>query len=117
MVLARRLRAERGQASVELLGAVPAVLLVAALAWQLALAGQSAWLCAQAARAAARARVVGADAKGAARSALPESMRRGLKVEERSGGAVRVELRVPLLVRSWQGPLAVAATARLGDGG
>jgi pilus assembly protein CpaE len=117
MELARLTRTERGQASVELLGAVPAVLLVAALAWQLALAGQSAWLCAQAARAAARARVVGSDARRAARSVLPDSMRRGLDVEERSDGAVRVQLHVPILVRSWTGPLAIAATARLGDGG
>ncbi|MEA2451138.1 MAG: hypothetical protein QOG63_3070 [Thermoleophilaceae bacterium] len=116
MDLARLTRAERGQASVELLGAVPAVLLLAAVAWQLALAGQSAWLCAQAARAGARARVVGSDARGAARSALPSSLRRGLKVEERSDGAVRVEVRVPILVRAWQGPVAIAATARLGDG-
>ena len=35
---------ERGQASVELLGALPAVLLVALAAWQLVLAGQAAWL-------------------------------------------------------------------------
>src|SRR5215212_10422682 len=92
---------ERGQASVELLGAMPAVLLVAALLWELALTGQAAWLCAGAARAGARARVVGRDARAAARSALPASMRHGMEVEERSGGAVRVRLAVPLLVRSW----------------
>jgi hypothetical protein len=117
MVLAHRFGAERGQASVELLGALPAVLLVAAFAWQLTLAGQSAWLCAQAARAGARARVVGADARAAARSALPVSMRRGVEVDERADGGVRVQLHVPILLRAWQGPLAIAATARLGDGG
>jgi pilus assembly protein CpaE len=114
---ARRPRGERGQASVELLGTLPAVLLIAALAWQLALAGHSAWLCAQAARAAARARLVGADTKAAARSALPESLRRGMEVDRLADDAVRVRLRVPILVRSWQGPVAIAATARLGDGG
>jgi hypothetical protein len=108
---------ERGQASVELLGTLPAVLLVAALVWELALTGQSAWLCANAARAGARAAVVGRDATAAARSALPQSLRRGMTVEKRSGGAVRVRLRVPLLVRQWQGPVRIAATARLGDGG
>jgi hypothetical protein len=108
---------DRGQSSVELLAAVPAVLLVAALVWELALAGHSAWLCANAARVGARAAVVGGDAKAAARSALPESLRRGLVVDEREGGAVRVRLRVPLLVRQWQGPVRIAATARLGDGG
>jgi hypothetical protein len=60
---------------------------------------------------------VGGDAEDAARSALPRSLRRGLTVDEREGGAVRVRLRVPLLVRQWQGPVRIAATARLGDGG
>ena len=114
MVLARE---ERGQASVELLGTVPAVLLVAALVWQLALAGHSAWLCANAARAGARAELVGRDGTAAAKSALPRSLRSGLKVDLTAGGAVRARLRVPLLLRRWRGPVTVAATSRLGDGG
>jgi hypothetical protein len=93
------------------------VLLVAALVWELALAGHTAWLCANAARAGARAAVVGRDSASAARSALPRSLRRGMTVDEREGGAVRVRLRVPLLVQQWQGPIRIAATARLGDGG
>src|SRR5256885_11495518 len=93
---------ERGQASVELLAALPAVLLVGALVWELALAGQAAWLCANAARAGARARVVGRDARAAARSAVPASLRRGMKVERRSGGAVHVRLNVPLPVPGWE---------------
>src|SRR3954471_5932056 len=103
---------ERGQASVELLGTVPAVLLVAALVWQLALAGQAVWLCANAARAAARAQAVGRSPRVAARSALPGSLARGMRVDDR-GGAVRVRLQVPLLLRSWHSPLTVAATAHL----
>jgi hypothetical protein len=102
---------------VELLGAMPAVLLVAALVWQLALAGQAAWLCANAARAAARAEAVGRNGTAAARSALPRSLERGLRVESASGGAVRVRMRIPLLVRDWQSPLTVAATAQLAEGG
>jgi hypothetical protein len=116
MELARPAR-ERGQASVELLGTVPAVLLVAALVWELALVGQSAWLCANAARSAARAKVVGRDAAAAARSAVPASLRRGMAVEDRGGGRVRVRLHVPLLARSWHAPVRIAATAGLGDGG
>jgi hypothetical protein len=108
---------ELGQASAELLGVVPAVLLVAALVWQLALAGQAAWLCANAARAAARAEAVGRDGPDAARSALPRSLEHGLKVEPAADGAVRVRLRVPLLVRAWESPISVAATARLAEGG
>src|SRR4051812_49448096 len=91
---------EAGQASVELLGVLPAVLLVAALVWQLALAGQAAWLCANAARAAARAEAVGRDGPSAARSALPRSLERGLKVESAADGAVRVRLRIPLVVNA-----------------
>jgi hypothetical protein len=108
---------ERGQASVELLGTLPAVLLVAALAWELALAGHTAWLCANAARAGARAELVGLDATAAARHALPRSLRRGMTVELRPGGAVRVRLSVPVLVTQWQGPVRIAATTRLGDAG
>jgi hypothetical protein len=96
---------------------VPAVLLVAVLVWQLALAGQAAWLCANAARAAARAEAVGRDGAVAARSALPRSFERGLRVEAARGGAVRVRMRIPLLLRAWQSPLTVAATARLAQGG
>ena len=107
---------ERGQASVELLGTVPAVLLVAALVWQLALAGQAAWLCANAARAAARAQAVGRPPRVAARAALPESLERGMRVDDR-GDAVRVRLQIPLLLRAWHSPLTVAATAHLASPG
>jgi len=68
---------ERGQASVELVAALPLVLVAGALAWQLALAGHALWLCAHAARAAARADSVGRSARAAARSALPGSLERG----------------------------------------
>jgi hypothetical protein len=109
--------AESGQASAELLGALPALLLVGAIVWQLALAGQAAWLCANAARAAARAEAVGRDGKAAARSALPRSLRRGMSVKSADGGAVRVRLRVPMIVPAWRSPVSVAATARLAGGG
>jgi hypothetical protein len=112
----RRVGDHSGQASVELLGSVPALLLVAALVWQLALAGQAAWLCANAARAAARAEAVGRSGRAAARSALPRSLERGMRVE-RPGGAVRVSLHIPLLLHAWHSPLTVAATAHLASGG
>src|SRR5438270_9963368 len=90
-----RFGGQLGQASVELLGVVPAVLLIALLGWQLAVAGWSAWLCAGAARAAARAVAVGRDGRAAARSALPAALHRGLRVDRPGGGAVRVRLRMP----------------------
>ena len=105
---------ERAQASAELLGTVPAVLLVAALVWQLVLAGQTAWLCAHAARAAARAEAVGRDGPAAARSALPRSLERGVEVERRRSGGVRVRVRVPLLLRRWRSPVSIGASTSLG---
>jgi hypothetical protein len=110
-------RAERGQASVELLAAVPAVLLVGAVVWQLVLAGHTAWSCANAARVAARAAAVDRDVRAAARSALPRTLERGMSVRRESGGRVRVRLRVPLLLRGWQTPIRVAASASLVDAG
>jgi hypothetical protein len=110
----RTTRADSGQASVELVAALPLVLLAGLVAWQLALAGQTAWLTAHAARAAARAAAVGRSPTAAARSALPRSMERGLSVERRRAGGVRVAVRVPLLLRSWRSPMSVSATASLG---
>jgi hypothetical protein len=105
---------ERGQASVELLGAVPAALLAALVGWQLVLAGHTLWLTAQAARTAARAEAVGRSPTGAARSALPRSLERGLDVSRRHGGGVTVHVRVPLVVRRWHGPVSVAASSSFG---
>ena len=95
---------------------LPLVLLAAAVAWQLLLTGHTLWLCAHAARAAARAEVVGRSAERAARSALPRSLERDLSVERLDGGAIRVRIRVPLLSRAWRTPVHVAATSSLGSG-
>jgi hypothetical protein len=108
------LRSERGQASVELVAALPFVLVVGLVAWQLALAGHTMWLCAHAARAGARAAAVERDAATAARSALPRSLERGLRVESREAGGVRVELPLPVLLHRWHAPVKVAASASFG---
>jgi pilus assembly protein CpaE len=113
----RLLRSELGQASVELVAVVPFVLLCAAVAWQLALAGQTAWLCANAARVAARAEAVGRDARAAAQSALPAPLRHGLQVSPVANGAVRVRVRMPFLLKSWATPIVVSASAGLPKGG
>ncbi|MEA2456993.1 MAG: hypothetical protein QOI45_3255 [Thermoleophilaceae bacterium] len=105
---------ERGQASVELVGALPVVLLVGAVVWQLALAGHTAWLTANAARAGARADAVGRDATSAARSALPRSLERGLELERLPEGGVRVSVRVPLMLHGWGTPVRVEAASSLG---
>ena len=94
---------------------VPLVLLAAAVAWQLALTGHTLWLAAGAARAAARAELVGESPERAARSALPRSLERDLAVKRVAGGGVRVSLRLPLLLGTWRSPIEVAATSSLGQ--
>lgn len=113
----RLLRSELGQASAEFVAVVPFVLLCAAVAWQLALAGQTAWLCANAARVAARAEAVGRDGRAAARSALPAELRPGLAVSRVHGGAMRVSVRMPFLLKAWTTPIPVTASAGLPKGG
>jgi type IV secretory pathway TrbD component len=103
---------ERGQASVELLGVLPAALLVVLLAWQLALAGHATWLAGSSARVAARAAAVGRDPTVAARSAVPEHLRRHLRVR-RSGDRVLVSLRPPLVLWRWSTPFAVGGSAAM----
>jgi hypothetical protein len=111
-----RADSESGQAAVETVAMVPLVLLAAAVAWQLVLTGHTLWLSAHAARAAARAELVGRSPERAARSALPRSLERGLSVERVDGGGVRVKLRLPLLLRAWRSPIEVAAVSSLGGG-
>src|SRR5437763_207052 len=108
-----RVRSQTGQASVEFVAVLPLVLVVGLVLWQLALAAQTAWLCANAARVAARAGAVGRDGAEAARSALPAGLRRGLRVEHEDGGQIHVHVPVPILVRSWRAPVSVGAAARL----
>jgi len=106
---------EGGTASVELVAAVPFLLLAVLVAVQIALAGQALWSASVAARAGARAALVGGDAAAAARRALPPSLRRGSEVE----GADQVSVRVPV-PRLLPGlpPLTVRVRAGLepGDG-
>jgi hypothetical protein len=89
---------EEGTASVELVAVVPFLLLGVLVAAQIALAGQALWSAGVAARAGARAALVGEGAVAAARSALPPSLREGAKVKEGDGVSVRVE--VPRLLPS-----------------
>jgi pilus assembly protein CpaE len=109
---AQRTEPERGQASVELLGVLPAVLLVALAAWQLVLAGQVSWLAGNAARVGARAAAVGGDRDAAARSALPAHLRRGLRVSSRDG-VVTVRVRLPIVMREWGSPVRISGSAAL----
>ena len=94
---------------------VPLVLLAAAVAWQLVLTGHALWLAAGAARAGARAELVGESPARAARSALPRSLERGMSVKRVDAGGVRVEVRLPLIVRSLRSPIEIAAASSLGE--
>jgi hypothetical protein len=91
----------RGQASVELLGAVPAVLLVALVIFQLLALGYSSVLAGSAAEAGALALATGGDARAGVREALPGWSRAGARVSVRRGRVV-VRLRPP-------SPLAVVS--------
>ncbi len=106
-------RREGGTASVELIAVVPFLLLAVLVAAQLALAGQALWSAGVAARAGARAALVGGDPKAAARRALPPSMRVGAEVSD--SDAVMVRVRIPRLLPAMP-RLAVSAEARLGGG-
>jgi hypothetical protein len=98
--LSRRPRAgsERGQAAVELVAILPVIVAIVALAWQAVIAGQAVWEARVAARAAARAHAVGADAAAAARAHLPQRLENDLRVHTTDDGDVRVTVRVPTIL-------------------
>jgi hypothetical protein len=87
---------EQGQASVELVALLPILFAVLLASWQGVLAGQAWWLVAGAARAGARADLVGADPLVAARRELPGGLRRGVTVH-RGGGELVVRLAIPAI--------------------
>jgi pilus assembly protein CpaE len=104
--------AERGQASVELLGSLPVVLLVGAVVLQLLAVGYSATLAGAAAEAGALAVAGGGDATDAARAAVPGWSRAGMKVEA-GGGRVSVRLRPPSPLTLVRDALELHASARV----
>jgi hypothetical protein len=83
---------QRGQAAVELLGATPAVLLLALVLFQLLAVGYAHVAAGGAAEAGALALAAGADPQAGAREALPGWSRAGAHISV-SGGTVRVALR------------------------
>lgn len=113
---ASSVRREGGTASVELIAVVPFLLLAVLVAAQIGLAGQALWSAGIAARAGARAAVVGGDPKAVARRALPLSLRAGAKVSAEDHVSVRVP--IPRLLPGLP-QLTVGAKTRLeaSDGG
>lgn len=85
---------ERGQATVELIAALPALALAGLVALQLLAAGYAMTLADGAAEAGALALAGGADAEKAARGALPGWAREDVSVRV-EGGKVTVRVRPP----------------------
>ena len=100
----------RGQASVELLAALPLLLAVALACAQLLAVGYAAVLAANAAEAGALALAGGGDARAAAREALPGWSRARARVQV-ARGDVSVRLRPPALLRALARELEVTAKA------
>lgn len=112
----RRLRASSGQASIELVAALPALLLAAFLALQLLAAGYAMTLADGAAEAGALALASGGSAADAARGALPGWARDDVDVSVH-GGRVTVRLRPPSPLPSVAERLAVTSSAAARPGG
>jgi hypothetical protein len=92
-----RLRSERGQASAELLGFLPYLLLVVLLIWQGLLAAWAFDQASNAARTASRVEGRKGDPEKAARTAVSDPLRAGMKVEM-DGERATVRVRIPIIV-------------------
>jgi hypothetical protein len=101
---------EDGQSTVELVAALPALLLAGLLALQLFAVGYSLTLADGAAEAGALALATGRPAKAAARDALPAWAEDELEVTVR-GGRVSVRLRPPSPLPGLADRLAVTSSA------
>lgn len=121
-------KSERGQAAVELLGALPLIVIVLLLGQQLVVSGHSVWKLHEAARIAARAEHVaeqrGAPAEGRRHAEavlarlLASSPAASRKVSRDAEGVVRVRVRIPLVepFRSALGPMRaplITASSRM----
>ena len=104
------LAGSRGQAAVELLAGLPALLLAGLVAFQLLAAGYALTLADGAAEAGALARAGGRDPEDAAREALPGWARDAVEVEAK-GGEVEVLLRPPSPVPGLAESLTISSRA------
>ena len=102
--------AERGQATVELVAALPALLLAGLLALQLLVAGYAMTLADGAAEAGALALASGGSAAEAARQALPGWAEDDVSVVV-EGGEVSVRLRPPSPIDALANRLTVSSSA------
>ena len=106
---------EHGSASVELIGALPVLMVAALVVLQLSAAGFSLWSAGLAARAGARSALVGEDAEETAREALPGLLREEAEVSDEEG--VSVEVLIPRVLPVLpEMRVGAAATLEAGDG-
>jgi hypothetical protein len=101
---------ERGQASVELVAALPALLIAALISLQLLAAGYALTLADGAAEAGALALASGGSATGAVHDALPDWARDDIDVSVQ-GGRVTVRLRPPSPFRGIADRLEITTSA------
>ncbi|UJA20673.1 pilus assembly protein [Thermoleophilia bacterium SCSIO 60948] len=104
---------ERGQAAAEFVAIFPALILATLVAIQLGVAGWTAWSASEAAKAGARAQLVGDDPEAVARAALPTLLRDGAEVD--SGAQVDVTVVAPTLVPGLP-DLSISGSAGLAPG-
>ena len=104
--------ARSGQASIELVAALPALLLAGLICLQLLAAGYALMLADGAAEAGALAAAAGKPVPPAARAALPGWARDRVDVAA-SGGRVAIEVRPPSLVPGLGDRLALTSTAHV----
>jgi hypothetical protein len=102
--------AERGQATVELVAALPALLLAALVALQLLAAGYAMTLADGAAEAGALALASGGSATEAARAALPGWAKDDVSIAV-EGGTVSVRLRPPSPISALSKRLTIDSSA------
>ncbi len=101
---------EAGQATVELIAAIPLLVLAGAVALQLLLTGYALTVSDGAAEAGSLALVAGRPAKAAARESLPGWAADGAEISV-SGGEVTVRLRPPSLLPAVGDALAVTSSS------
>ena len=106
-------RHESGQASLELIAGLPALLLLALVLCQLLAVGYAATLAGTAAEAGSLARAADRDAAAAAKAAVPGWTRAHMRVSVR-GGEVRVHMRPPSPIPSVARALEIDASASTG---
>jgi pilus assembly protein CpaE len=116
--LLARLSGERGQASVELAGLLPLILVVVLMLWQIGLVGYTYVLAGHAAREGARMLAVDdTDERtnkpyaDTAQEDLPKAWRKGAQIRKTGAVTVRVRLRVPVIVPTLKSPWRIGTQA------